>query len=87
MAWDEKIEAAKRAREVIDEKERLMDVYIVLEKLHETTSKISIANSIMNDKERLEGMYNIEEVEVRVSESSKGAEKEEKCIEQMGKKC
>ncbi len=83
--WDEKIEAAKKAEEVIDEKERLMDVYLILEKLHETTSQISMATSVMNDKERLEGMYNIEEVEVQVSESSEGAEKAGECIEQLEK--
>ena len=85
MTLNEKIEAAKKIREIIDEKEGLMDVYIVLGKLHETTSKISIATSIINDKERLEGMYNIEEVEARVSESSKGTEKAEECIEQLEK--
>ncbi len=81
--WDEKIEAAEKIRDVIDDKNDLLDVYLTLEKVIKLEGGLGMFHCSVNTEDTLEDHYNIDNVEVNVSKGSKTNEKIDKYLDEL----
>lgn len=83
--WNEKINAAQELREVIDEKDNLMDVYLTLKNVIETKTGLSNFCKVMNDESALENHFDIEDVKAKTSSETSNEMKAKEYIVKLSK--
>ncbi|GEM_PF-2548420 len=81
--WDEKMEAAEKIREVIDEESNPMEIYCNLKRIIEIEQGLGMFHGSVNKEDTLEDHYNIDDVEVNVSKGSKANEKIDRYLDEL----